>query len=50
MLVKKPDGKLEKIAVLMPNINGIRKLDWKSYVVPLQKVEEVTGYTFFGGF
>jgi endonuclease G len=50
MLVKKPDGKLEKIAVLMPNINGIRKLDWKSYVVPLQKVEEVTGYKFFGGF
>jgi endonuclease G len=50
MLVKKPDGKLEKIAVLMPNINGIRRLDWKSYVVPLQKVEEVTGYKFFVGF
>ena len=50
MLVKKPDGKLEKIAVLMPNINGIRKLDWKSYVVPLQKVEEITGYKFFAGF
>jgi endonuclease G len=50
MLVKKPDGKLEKIAVLMPNINGIRRLDWKSYVVPLQKVEDITGYKFFGGF
>lgn len=47
MIVKKPDGTMEKIAVLMPNINGIRKLDWKSYIVPLSKVEELTGYKFF---
>lgn len=48
MLVKKPNQpKMEKIAVLMPNINGIRKLDWKSYIVPFSKVEELTGYKFF---
>lgn len=49
MLVNKPNGTSEKIAVLMPNINGIRKLDWKSYVVPISKVEELTGYKFFVG-
>jgi len=49
MLVNKPNGTTEKIAVLMPNINGIRKLDWKSYVVPISKVEELTGYKFFVG-
>ncbi len=47
MLVKKPNGSIEKIAVVMPNINGIRKLDWKTYIVPLSKVEELTGYKFF---
>ena len=47
MLVKKTDGSMEKIAVLMPNINGIRRLDWKSYIVPISKVEELTGYKFF---
>ena len=47
MLVKKPNGIIEKIAVLMPNVNGIRKLDWKTYIVPLSKVEELTGYKFF---
>jgi DNA/RNA endonuclease G (NUC1) len=48
MVIKKPgQEKLEKIAVLMPNINGIRKLDWKSYIVPISKVEELTGYKFF---
>lgn len=48
MVIKKPgQEKLEKIAVLMPNINGIRKLDWKSYIVPVSKVEELTGYKFF---
>jgi DNA/RNA endonuclease G (NUC1) len=49
MLVNKPNGTTEKIAVLMPNINGIRKLDWKSYIVPISKVEELTGYKFFVG-
>jgi DNA/RNA endonuclease G (NUC1) len=49
MLVNKPNGTSEKIAVLMPNINGIRKLDWKSYIVPISKVEELTGYKFFVG-
>lgn len=47
MMVKKPNGSIEKIAVVMPNINGIRKLDWKTYIVPLSKVEELTGYKFF---
>jgi endonuclease G len=49
MLVNKPNGTTEKIAVFMPNINGIRKLDWKSYIVPISKVEELTGYKFFVG-
>ena len=35
------------IAVIMPNIQGIRANDWKSYRVSVNQVESLTGYDFF---
>ena len=31
----------------MPNSEKVRKTDWTDYLVPVDKVEEVTGYDFF---
>jgi endonuclease G len=35
------------IAVKMPNVQGIRTVDWKSYRVSVDQVEALTGYDFF---
>jgi endonuclease G len=35
------------IAVIMPNAQGIRANDWKSYRVSVDQVEALTGYDFF---
>ncbi|HEX8285719.1 MAG TPA: DNA/RNA non-specific endonuclease [Pyrinomonadaceae bacterium] len=35
------------IAVLMPNTQGIRAADWKTYRVSVDQIESATGYDFF---
>jgi endonuclease G len=35
------------IAVLMPNIQGIRNIPWENYLVSVDEVEQETGYDFF---
>ncbi len=35
------------IAVIMPNTQGIRANDWRSYRVSVDQVESLTGYDFF---
>lgn len=35
------------IAVIMPNVQGIRTANWKSYRVSVDQVEQLTGYDFF---
>jgi DNA/RNA endonuclease G (NUC1) len=35
------------IAVIMPNVQGIRNDDWQSYLTTVDKVEKLTGYDFF---
>ena len=35
------------IAVIMPNTQGIRMADWKTYRVSVDQVEALTGYDFF---
>ncbi len=35
------------IAVIMPNTQGIRTADWKTYRVSVDQVEQLTGYDFF---
>ena len=35
------------IAVIMPNTQGIRAVDWKTYRVSVDAVEALTGYDFF---
>jgi endonuclease G, mitochondrial len=35
------------IAVIMPNAQGIRTQDWKTYRVSVDQVETLTGYDFF---
>lgn len=35
------------IAVVMPNTQGIRTADWKTYRVSVDQVESLTGYDFF---
>ncbi|HEX7317355.1 MAG TPA: DNA/RNA non-specific endonuclease [Pyrinomonadaceae bacterium] len=35
------------IAVIMPNTQGIRSADWKTYRVSVDQVETLTGYNFF---
>ncbi len=35
------------IAVLMPNTQGIRTADWKTYRVSVDQIESLTGYDFF---
>jgi DNA/RNA endonuclease G (NUC1) len=35
------------IAVVMPNVQGIRFVDWQNYLVKVDQVEALTGYDFF---
>ena len=35
------------IAVIMPNTQGIRNVDWTSYLTTVDAVESLTGYDFF---
>ncbi len=35
------------IAVIMPNTQGIRTVDWHQYIVSVDQVEALTGYDFF---
>ncbi|MCU1228375.1 MAG: polymorphic outer membrane protein [Acidobacteria bacterium] len=35
------------IAVLMPNVQGIRSDDWHNYITTVDAVEALTGYNFF---
>src|SRR6185369_12255157 len=35
------------IAVIMPNIQGIRNVDWHTYLTTVDAVENLTGYDFF---
>jgi endonuclease G len=35
------------IAVIMPNTQGIRTVDWKTYRVSVDQVEALTGFDFF---
>lgn len=35
------------IAVIMPNTQGIRNVDWQSYLTSVDAVEALTGYDFF---
>jgi endonuclease G, mitochondrial len=35
------------IAVIMPNTQGIRNVDWKTYRVSVDQVEALTGFDFF---
>jgi len=35
------------IAVIMPNTQGIRNVDWQTYLTTVDQVEALTGYDFF---
>ncbi|MEO8217047.1 MAG: DNA/RNA non-specific endonuclease [Acidobacteriota bacterium] len=35
------------IAVIMPNVQGIRNVDWHTYLTTIDQVEALTGYDFF---
>jgi endonuclease G len=35
------------IAVIMPNVQGIRNIDWMSYLTSIDQVEALTGYDLF---
>jgi endonuclease G len=35
------------IAVIMPNVQGIRNVDWMTYLTTVDAVENLTGYDFF---
>jgi DNA/RNA endonuclease G (NUC1)/fibronectin type 3 domain-containing protein len=35
------------LAVVMPNVQGIRSVDWHTYITTVDQVEALTGYDFF---
>lgn len=35
------------IAVIMPNVQGIRNTDWHTYITSVDAVEQLTGYNFY---
>ncbi len=41
------DTSAKIIAVMMPNIYGIRNEDWQKYITTAKKIERSTGYDFF---
>ncbi len=45
--VSRVNEQTRTIAVIMPNTQGIRTVDWKSYRVSVDQVEALTGYDFF---
>jgi endonuclease G len=45
--VSRVNAQTRVIAVLMPNQQGIRANDWKSYRVSVDQIEALTGYDFF---
>jgi endonuclease G len=45
--VSRVNAQTRVIAVLMPNQQGIRANDWKSYRVSVDQIETLTGYDFF---
>jgi endonuclease G, mitochondrial len=38
------------IAVMMPNIQGVRRDKWQQYITTVRRIEESTGYNFFSAF
>jgi endonuclease G len=45
--VARVTGATRTIAVIMPNVQGIRNDDWTSYLTTVNAVEMLTGYDFF---
>ncbi len=45
--VSRVDNSTRTIAVIMPNIQGIRNDDWKKYLATVRQVESLTGYNFY---
>jgi DNA/RNA endonuclease G (NUC1) len=45
--VSRVDASTRTIAVIMPNIQGIRNDDWHTYLTTVDEVERLTGYDFF---
>lgn len=45
--VSRVNNSTRAIAVIMPNIQGIRSVDWRKYLSTVDQVEELTGYDFF---
>jgi len=44
---KKKIGNPQTMAILMRNDSTFKTNDWKNYVVPISKIEKLTGYKFF---
>ncbi len=45
--VTRIDARTRVISVLLPNENGIRDRDWKSFRTSVDAIQKATGYTFF---
>jgi endonuclease G len=45
--VARVNNSTRTIAVIMPNTQGIRTVDWKTYRVSVDQVEALTGFDFF---
>ena len=45
--VDRADANTRTIAVIMPNVQGIRPDPWENYLVTVDRVENETGYDFF---
>lgn len=45
--VSRVDCSTRSLAVRMPNIQGIRNVDWQTYITTVDAVETLTGYDFF---
>ena len=45
--ISRVDCSTRTIAVIMPNIQGIRNNDWTTYLTTVDAVEALTGYDFF---
>lgn len=45
--VARVDCSTRTLAVIMPNTQGIRNVDWTTYITTVDAVESLTGYDFF---
>lgn len=45
--VRRIDSSAQVIAVSMPNRDGIRELDWRTYLTTVDAIEQATGLDFF---